>query len=305
MVAAVSEVSSAPSVTMLLKLSPMFSLIDEYTFYVYHRAKYDRGFTFIAQMCWNVTNSKWVPSFLEELTGFMDTLDGLVKNTTSTDAQTVAFPNKFVDFGEANNFYENLAPFFLISLPMNIATFLVLMLIVYTLRKYKICLRLCSMLSQFRCFVCFWSSVFVDNMTYLSFKCFLQFDRFVPYSHGNSSLLSACCCITMLFLLIFTVCAIGSVGRVFSKVFEVENFRQSSLKGYLFISLMTAARFAAGFCHAYLNDPFDRSLALLVIHMVAFGGMLLCWRGMQYKFYRLVYFGICAFKVGLHFKLFL
>lgn len=179
------------------------------------------------------------------------------------------------------------------------------MLLVYGLRKRKLCRRLCRVLSPFRCVVCFWSSIFVDNMTYLSFKCFLQLDRFVPYAHGNSSLISACCCITMLFLLIFTVCGIGSVGWVFSKIFCVDNFKRRSFKGYLYLTVMVASKFGAGFCHAYVNDPQIRSLGLLTLNISTLIGLLFCWKGMEFRFYRVMHFWVSVFKVGLHLRLLL
>lgn len=52
----------------------MLSLVDEYTFYVYHRAGYDRGFIFLSKLFMEWTNSKWVPPFLEEVDQKIDNI---------------------------------------------------------------------------------------------------------------------------------------------------------------------------------------------------------------------------------------
>jgi hypothetical protein len=57
-------------IAQVMKISPLLWAIDEYQFYTYHRANYDRGFIFIANLCWNWTQSKWIPPFLAELDMF-------------------------------------------------------------------------------------------------------------------------------------------------------------------------------------------------------------------------------------------
>jgi hypothetical protein len=47
-----------------MRFSPLLSLIDEYTFYVYHRAGYDRGFIFLSKLFREWTESKWLPPYL-------------------------------------------------------------------------------------------------------------------------------------------------------------------------------------------------------------------------------------------------
>lgn len=49
----------------ILQITPMLSLIDEFAYYQYHTAntKYDNGFSMVAELCYNWTNSKWVPPF--------------------------------------------------------------------------------------------------------------------------------------------------------------------------------------------------------------------------------------------------
>jgi hypothetical protein len=42
---------SVPSIGVLMRLSPVISLVDEYSFYIFHRANYDRGFLYMTQLC--------------------------------------------------------------------------------------------------------------------------------------------------------------------------------------------------------------------------------------------------------------
>lgn len=63
----VSSVASVPNVGTLLKLSPLISLIDDFSYFVYHGPVYHSGFTLFAEQCWKVTHSKWdLPALLTE-----------------------------------------------------------------------------------------------------------------------------------------------------------------------------------------------------------------------------------------------
>lgn len=48
---AVKNFLSVPAIGVLMRMSPVISLIDEYSFYVFHRANYDRGFQYIIRLC--------------------------------------------------------------------------------------------------------------------------------------------------------------------------------------------------------------------------------------------------------------
>lgn len=74
----VVSVFSVPNLAMLLRLSPLVTLIDEFSYYTYHDAQYDRGFRFIAELCWQINNAKWVPpSLVESLDRFAASLQAL------------------------------------------------------------------------------------------------------------------------------------------------------------------------------------------------------------------------------------
>lgn len=60
----IENIISIPTIGVMMRLSPTLSLVDEYAFYVYHMVNYDRGFLFIAKLCSELTDDKWIPPFL-------------------------------------------------------------------------------------------------------------------------------------------------------------------------------------------------------------------------------------------------
>jgi hypothetical protein len=100
------------------------------------------------------------------------------------DGETIDQTNKFYQFGKSNNFYNNVSDFIAVSLPLSLVTFIVCIGISWILRKFNILRPFQSFFKPFGSFVTFWSSNFADNLTYLSFHCFLYMYRFVPYAHG-------------------------------------------------------------------------------------------------------------------------
>lgn len=204
-----------------MRISPLISLVDEYAFYSYHKANYDKGFKFIVNLCYDWTDGKWVPPFLQKLGDWMDNVSQLVTNT-AIDGQTVAQPNKFSEFGKNNNFYKNISLFLVITLPLNLIAFIFFACLSRVAAEFVILKSLRPVLRPFRSFLSFWSSMFVDNMTYLSLLCFLQLYRFVPYSHGNQTLPSCVLCIVFFFLMLMT-CFLGVPVRMFAaNIFEID-----------------------------------------------------------------------------------
>jgi hypothetical protein len=61
---AIQNFLSVPAIGVLMRLSPVISLIDEYSFYAFHKATYDKGFAYFSTLCLEWTNNKWVPPFL-------------------------------------------------------------------------------------------------------------------------------------------------------------------------------------------------------------------------------------------------
>jgi hypothetical protein len=104
---------------MLVRLSPLIWLVDDFGFYYYHTPNYDSGFDYIAKLCSNWTRGKWVPPFTNPLA------DQLTK--VNIDGQTIKIPNKFQQFGWENNFWKNVSNSMALSLPFSVVIFLLLM----------------------------------------------------------------------------------------------------------------------------------------------------------------------------------
>lgn len=122
--------------------------------------------------------------------------------------------NKFYQFGKHNNFFKNINNFLLITLPVNLVVFLLLMGAYLILYKFSLFPTMQIVLKPYNSLICLWTSLFADNMTYLSFHCFLYFYGFVPYAHGTSNLLSCLLCLLTTYILIM-MCFLGFAVRIF------------------------------------------------------------------------------------------
>lgn len=74
----IGDIIATPNIGLIMRITPFIALFDEFSYYAYHQAVYDRGFKYIAELCWNLTNAKWVPPFLdgpvESISGSLDIL---------------------------------------------------------------------------------------------------------------------------------------------------------------------------------------------------------------------------------------
>jgi hypothetical protein len=205
-----------------------------------------------------------------------------------------------------NNFYRNVSNFLVISLPINLLIFLILMGLEWLLRRYRIFKPIQVILKPFRSFVCFFSAMFAENMTYLSFHCFLQLYRFVPYAHGQHTFPSSILCLIMLFTTLITAIFLSFAAWIYaSKTFQIDYCKTSNSKSYLFFGFALTGKFAAGFAHAYVDNPKHIVLGLLIINCFVFGVLIYCWKAMQFKTYLSVYFVVYLGKVVMHLQLLL
>lgn len=58
---------STPNIGLVFRVSQVFSLVDDYTYFLYHDMDYDREFDTVINIAWNITNSKWLPQLLVKL----------------------------------------------------------------------------------------------------------------------------------------------------------------------------------------------------------------------------------------------
>ena len=61
------SVVATPTSTQLLRFSPLVIIIDDFSYYAYHTERYDRGFRFLSDLCWDFNNGKWMPPFLAQV----------------------------------------------------------------------------------------------------------------------------------------------------------------------------------------------------------------------------------------------
>lgn len=85
---------SFPSIGILVRFSPLISLVDDLAFYVYHRPSYDKGFQYVKKLCSEWTQNKWIPPFLDKLATWLNNVTTVINNT-NIDGETVQQPNKF------------------------------------------------------------------------------------------------------------------------------------------------------------------------------------------------------------------
>jgi hypothetical protein len=52
---------SIPNIGLLLKVSSLILIVDEFSYFAYRRSAYDSVFGSFSELCWNWTNAKWVP----------------------------------------------------------------------------------------------------------------------------------------------------------------------------------------------------------------------------------------------------
>lgn len=115
---------NVPNIGLFIKVSPLLSLIDEFSYFVYHSTPYDKGFTFVINLSWNWTNSKFVPpQFIA---------DALHLSTESTptekwiNAAPNSTPTRFRHYNEDIYFLNNCKGFIIFTLPLSSIIFIIL-----------------------------------------------------------------------------------------------------------------------------------------------------------------------------------
>jgi hypothetical protein len=160
-------------------------------------------------------------------------------------------------------------------------------------------------LKPYSTFSYIWSSTFADNMTYLSFHCFLQLDQFVPYAHGVNAFPSCILCI-LIFFALFLTCFLGLIARITSgRIFDVDHFKDGRYAAYTFFGLAMAGKFVSGFFHGFVDDILNRAFGLFIINMCVMLGMLFCIRALYSKLYTLLYIMIYGSKAVLNLQLYM
>lgn len=53
------NIMPVPNLSFLVKMIAMLRFIDDFSYYTYHKPRYDSGASTFFKLCWNLTNAKW------------------------------------------------------------------------------------------------------------------------------------------------------------------------------------------------------------------------------------------------------
>lgn len=160
----IGDIIATPNIGLILRITPFIALFDEFSYYAYHQAVYDRGFKYIAELCWNLTNAKWVPPFLD---GPVESINKALSTLTVKTRLDIT-PIRLRMGGESLYFLNSAQDFFVVTAPLAISTFFVLK----GLYKCSHPSMLATFLRQFSTASYLATSILGDNFQYLSFRCF-------------------------------------------------------------------------------------------------------------------------------------
>lgn len=87
---------STPNIGLFLRLSPVIGLIDELSYFTYHEATYDTTTDYMSNLCWNLTNSKWIPYFMAD---FYSQIIRIINYTNVQDKNNTNLTDKVKEKG--------------------------------------------------------------------------------------------------------------------------------------------------------------------------------------------------------------
>lgn len=77
---------SLPDLAIIIRVTHIFSIVDDFTYFRYHKSYYGEKFTMFTSIMWNLTNEKFIPySIAYTYYSLQDNMDAV----TSTDANHV------------------------------------------------------------------------------------------------------------------------------------------------------------------------------------------------------------------------
>jgi hypothetical protein len=252
---------STPTAVQFLRLSPFVIVVDEFSYYSYHTTRYDRGFRFLVDFCWEFNNAKWVPPMLE---------DTYSKLTEPLEAIQIAdwanvTPRRFAAKGDSVYFLNNAEDFLFVSVPLSITGFVLAWLI----RKKVQCWRIPALFAPFTTFSYLFDSLLGNNIQYLSFRAFQQLRFIVPRSFVDG--LSVVLAIVVLFSVVFCACALYLlIWSLDHKYFRIDHLTHC-LESFKLTTLILQARVLAGFIHAYLDNEKNQLMGLVLLSMTVLG----------------------------------
>lgn len=253
---------SLPNVALLVRMLALLRVVDDLSYYVYHRPDYSHRFRQIARFCWNVTNTKWVlppldPAYQEMRALYARNLSDLGGNSPAT----------YQWVGEGASFLRQTDDYWICTAPLTVGTFALLFLLHRACKRTSRLGVLRKLLFRFEWCGFLVVSLIGENTQYLSFRCFSQL--YEPNSQAG---------LVVAYLVLFLLTCYG-VGAFLLLPITFRQHSELLLEGYhnrlrisAHLTLLQTVRFAMGFVHSLLfRDHWAQIGVLLLCHSAILG----------------------------------
>jgi hypothetical protein len=203
--------TSTPNLGMLLSISQISGLIDDFTFYVYLKIKYGQEFDTLVRFMWNLTNQRWIPSHISSF--YYDIQDKYNDQVQVKDTSLI--PHTWSDLNEGSAFIANTRDFWIGSIPCGSVMFIIIHLIYRLLAYFKF--KISAKLLNFKWFSILVLTIFIQNLQVLSFRTFQQILYGGPPSiqpFSSLFVLNEVVCYTTFFFVSICACAGHYILRI-------------------------------------------------------------------------------------------
>jgi hypothetical protein len=160
--------TSTPNLGMLLSISQINGVVDDFAFYVYLDVKYGEKFNKFIRFMWNLTSERWIPS---QLSSFYYEIQDYYSSKIQIN-NTDLVPQPWYELGEDSSFVSNTRDFWIGSIPCTSVVF-ALFHVVYRILAY-LDLRISAKFLNFRWLSILIFTIFVQNLQVLAFRTFQQ-----------------------------------------------------------------------------------------------------------------------------------
>jgi hypothetical protein len=122
---------STPNIGMLLKISQLMCLVEDFMFYIYTNMTYGEEFQNFLYFMWNISIERWVPYSLSH---FYYNIQDRYDNRTKLKDIT-SLPRLWTDLDEGSGFISNTRDYWLGSIPFTVITYFLFHLLFRILKK--------------------------------------------------------------------------------------------------------------------------------------------------------------------------
>lgn len=259
----VSYLASTPTITILLRLTPVTVLLDELAYYSYHPAPYDSSFKALVDLSWNITNTKWFPACLNV---FAQSYQKYVADPATVTDSRVATPQILSEKGEDIFFLNMTLDYWVWTVPLTSFVFVLL----YLLRKVIKKPLLKAILTPFSSLSYLLASIICDNVVFMTFRGFMQLQFLIPDRHNIFvSTFNLVLTVTTLWVAVCVGIAVPCFMYRWGTPFEIDGMR-NRYGSYLLFSALQLLRIASGILHASGFPMPARLGSLATLHFLAF-----------------------------------